>query len=111
MAHNTDVVSLTFLGFLVNNAIDEGKGNDIPFHDIHTGIANRNLFEDLDRRYPDTFDFSLFPFGSEKEEQLYELLDGPSVALEGRERRKTGVENNGLCLLLALILEGIQQLH
>lgn len=111
MTHSHDVVSLTFTGFLINAALDDGKGADLSFEEVYAGLETGTLLIDLDRKYPDTFDFSLFPPDSERELGLLGALRGATGGIENRERRKTGVEHNGLCLLMALVLEAIQHLH
>lgn len=102
------LVDLTFTGFLVNDAIDDGKGGDLSFNEVYTGLERGSLLVDLNLKYPDTFDFSLFPAGGEAEQRLLEALNDATGGIRSRERRKTGVENNGLCLLMALVLEAIQ---
>ena len=101
--------SLTLIGFMVNAAIDQGKGAQVSFGDIYQGLEKGTLFQDLSQKLPGTFDFSLFSPGSEKEKELLDVIGQAAGGLEGRERRKTGVEKSGLNLLLAFILEVIQQ--
>jgi hypothetical protein len=43
---------LTFLGFQVNAAIEEGYGHKILFSDIYEGLEERNLFEILNAKLP-----------------------------------------------------------
>lgn len=100
---------LTYVGFHLISAIDHGKGANVTFDDIYRGLEHGTLLTDLTRKVPNTFDFSLFPAGSEDEAGLLEVLRPAAEGLRGRERRKTGVENSGLCLLAAFILEVIQQ--
>lgn len=111
MTHNDDVARLTFTGFLVNAAVDDGKGGDLSFEDVYAGLEGGTLLADLDRRYPDTFDFSAFPPGSDAEMDLLEALHSATDGTENRERRKIGVERNGLCLIVGLVLEAIQARH
>ncbi len=103
------LTSLTFLGFYVTAAIDSGHAGKVSFDEIYHGLKNRSLFQDLNSRLPGTFDFSLFPPGSKSEAVVLDALTQAADGLEGRERRKTGVEKSGLCLLLAFIFEVIQQ--
>lgn len=111
MSHDRDVVSLTYFGFSVNSAIDEGKGRDLGFDEIYASLEQGALLADLDRRYPDTFDFSAYEAGGERETRLLELLRNATGGIDTREHRKTGVAHNGLCLLVALVLEALQVLH
>jgi hypothetical protein len=100
--------SLTFIGFYLTAALDAGKGPQVTFDDVYKGLENGTLLQDLQARLPNTFDFSLFPQGSDKERELLDVLNEVAGGLEGRERRKTGVEKSGIALLLAFILEAIQ---
>ncbi|HJW02764.1 MAG TPA: hypothetical protein VJ548_05735 [Azospira sp.] len=100
--------SLAFVGFYVTAALDHGKGAEISFEEFYEGLERGTLFQDLDRKLPNTFDFSLFPPGSDKEKEILAVLQLASEGFRGRERRKTGVEHSGLALLLVCILEAIQ---
>ncbi|HYW21173.1 MAG TPA: hypothetical protein VE956_18120 [Nodularia sp. (in: cyanobacteria)] len=105
---------LSFLGFQVNAAIEEGHGNKISFSDIYKGLEERNLFELLNEKLPGILDISLFLESNEKAhlEQRNGVLNALSDAasgMKGRERKKYGVESSGLSLLMAYILEAIQQ--
>lgn len=103
------LTSLTFIGFYTTAALDHGKGPEVSFDDIYEGLERGTLFQDLSKKLPNTFDFSLFPPGSEKEKEILAVLQQAAEGLRGRERRKTGIECSGLSLLLAFILEAIQE--
>ena len=100
--------SLAFIGFQINAAIDDGYADKITFEQVYKGLEDENLFELLNRELPHTFDFSLFPKGNDQTYKLYKALQWAASGLEGRERRKTGVEKSGLTLLIAFILECMQ---
>ena len=108
MATPVRLVDLTFTGFMINDALDDGKGNDLSFDEVYSGLERGSLLADLDHKYPDTFDFSPFPAGGDARERLLGALNDATGGIRDRERRKTGVEHNGLCLIMALILEAIQ---
>jgi hypothetical protein len=100
--------SITFLGFQVNAAIDEGHADKFSFDDIYDGLERGTLLQDLSNRVPGEFDLELLNAAGETP-KLLGILNDAAEALRGRERRKTGVENSGLALLQAIILEAIQQ--
>ncbi len=105
---------LSLLGFQVNAAIEKGHGNKISFHDIYKGLEERNLFELLDEKLPGVLDLSLFlerneGASLEQRDGLLNALSDAASGMEGRERRKYGIESSGLSLLMAYILEAIQQ--
>jgi len=105
---------LSFLGFHINSAIEKGYGNEVSFNDVYKGLEERNLFELLDEKLPKALDLS--PFLEPNEEANLEQRDGLLNALSdaasgmrGREKRKYGVKSSGLSLLMACVLEAIQQ--
>lgn len=104
---------LSFLGFQVNAAIEKGYGNEISFNDVYEGLEERNLFELLDEKLPGSLDLSLFlerNKGASLEQRvgLLNALNDAASGMKGSER-KYGVESSGLSLLMAYILEAIQQ--
>lgn len=109
MENKPRLSSLTYLGFCINMALEKGYGNTMSFDDVYKSLENNTLLEDLETKIPDFFDFSLYPSGSEQNRYLNEVLAYAAGGLEGRERRKVGIEKSGLHLLLAYVLEAIQQ--
>ena len=101
--------SLVLLGIYVNAALESGLGSDYSLRDVHKGIQRKTLFKDLARRFPGQFDLSIFRADAEQRAGVLEALGTAAGGVLGRERRKLAVEKNGLSLLLALILEVLQQ--
>ncbi len=101
--------TLGFVGFFINSAIAKGHGKAVSFEEIYDSLERGTLLEDLDRKIPDTFDFSLFPPGGDQSVGLNETLDEVAGGLRDRERKKIGIEESGLHLLLAFIIEAMQQ--
>ena len=105
--------SLTLLTLLIstfNSLVDSGKYNYINIEEIHTQIKNKNIIKYLKDKTE--ADFSIFgedgPYSDNLEryhEQMLMIYNGYA----GDERRKWGVENSGLCLLIAWTNEIIQQ--
>lgn len=102
---------LTLLILEYNHLIDTGKYS-ISIDEIHQQIESRNVIGFLSERTSEDSDFSMF--GSEGpyveyvkyyNEQLLQIF----LAYAGNENRKWGVEQNGLCLLVAWTNELIQQ--
>ena len=100
--------SITFLGFQVNAAIDAGLADKFSFDDIYMGLERETLLQDLSNKIPGEFDLDVLNATGETAKLLAVLKDA-AEAFRGRERRKTGVENCGLTLLQAIVLEAIQQ--
>jgi len=100
--------SLTLLGFEINAAIERGTCSQLTFAEVYSGIEAGNLLASLNSRFPKQFDFSLFPPGSDGEREIIASLRFVAPGLEGRERKKVGVNGSGLSLLMALVLCAIQ---
>jgi len=101
--------SLAFVGFYVNSAIANGHGNTVSFQEIYDNLEKGTLLEYLDQKIPGEFDFSLFPPGGKQCSALNHVLNNVAGGLHGRERRKVGIETSGLHLLMAFIIEAMQQ--
>lgn len=102
--------TLSFVGFCINSAISNGNIESVSFDEIYTHLENGDLLEFLDQKLPGEFDFSLFEAGSEQHLGFHQVLYNVAGGIEGRERRKLGLDNpnHGLSLLLAFILEAMQ---
>lgn len=104
---------LTLLVLEFNHLIDTGKYNNITIDDVHREIENKNIIPYIARETAGDSDFSIFTDAGSSyanyvkyyHEQMYELYGGYA----GNERRKWGVKNLGLCLLVAWTNELIQQ--
>jgi len=105
------VSTLTALILQINSAIDSGKYTSISISDVHGAIEQRSLLKFLKTSCQDNIDLSIHLSGAFGDfETFYEdaigtIFDGYA----GDERRKWGVQNQGLCLVLAWTNEIIQQ--
>lgn len=97
---------LTYLTFQLNALID--RGLSIPLKEVKSLCEEKRVIEELERKFSfreTRLDLSLLKRGTREElnEIFYEM------AIIVNERRKFGVENNGLCLLIAYAQKQIQQ--
>lgn len=104
------LVDLTFLQFQLIALIDARRHQDVTFDDVYNALDNDELLDWMKRRFTNHIDLSLYmgdrqAAGREVETAISRASEG----IRGRESRKTGVEHSGLCLLLALTTEAIQQ--
>jgi len=106
------LTALTLLILELNHLIDTGKYNDITVDEVYVEIENKNILPFLGKRTKGISDFSMYSndgpysdFADFYHQQMLSLYDGYA----GDHRRKWGVENLGLCLLLAWTNELIQQ--
>jgi hypothetical protein len=103
--------ALTLLILQLNILIDTGKYDDITIEEVYSHIDRGTILEFLKERGQGDIDLSIHlseaygDFQSFYIKQLQSLYD----AYAGDERRKWGVQNQGLCLLVAWTNEIIQQ--
>jgi hypothetical protein len=96
---------LTVTAFELNAAIDTGKHNDVSVDDVKRAIQGGAVFDFLEQQLGTDIDLSLLDH-DDRAELTREWLD---LADAVDEKRKMGVRRNGLCLLVAYVLEGIQR--
>ncbi len=106
------LTALTLLILELNHLIDTGKYNDITIDEVYPHIENKNILPFLAQRTKGISDFSLYSkdgpysdFADFYHQQMQNLYSGYA----GDHSRKWGVENLGLCLLLAWTNELVQQ--
>ena len=109
-------VSLTYLTLLIlqyNKLIDSGKYDDITIDEVQRHIEAGTVLEFIQERAGSNVDLSLHRearAGQQSFEEYYgRYLRATFYAYAGNERRKWGVQNRGLCLLVAWTNEIIQQ--
>src|SRR5690625_226938 len=95
----------------VNYLID--KGICFSIEDVHRHIENRDVLGWLEDEFPfgteNGLDFSLFK--ENHRNYIHDELISIHNGYVGRERRKWGIENNGLCLLISWSLSSIGNLY
>ncbi len=97
------ISQLTFLGFYLNAAKDSGKYN-ITIQEVKNHLFDGTLFPFLQDKLKNDIDITVL---SEEDKKL--LSDEwRDMAEAVSEKRKFGIYNDGLCLLVAYILESIQ---
>jgi hypothetical protein len=104
--------SFTLLILQLNSMLDTGKYDSITMRDVHKHINDRTVLRWLREIGKGDIDLSVHQdtetYGDF--EQLYaNYLQNMSGGYAGNEGRKWGVENRGLCLLIAWTNEALQQ--
>ena len=106
------LTALTLLIFEINILIDSGQFNDVTIDEAYEWIMNENIIQSLAERTKGHVDLSVYGvdgpyrnFVSFYHKQMKQIYEGYG----GDHRRKWGVENLGLCLLLAWTNQLIQQ--
>lgn len=99
------ISQLTFLGFYLNGALGSGKYNDISINEVKERIRAHTIFDYLKDKLGSDIDLSALKI--EDRQELNNEWEDMADAID--EARKMCVDKNGLCLLVAYILEGIQR--
>ncbi|HUU83664.1 MAG TPA: hypothetical protein VM243_09190 [Phycisphaerae bacterium] len=97
------VTKLTYIGFEVNALIDAGAR--VRIGEIRHQIRARSVFEFFETQFCDTIDLGVIE--ADERRALSEQWEDMESAIPSR--KKFGVVREGLCLLQAFILEGIQR--
>lgn len=99
------ITDLTVLAFYLNAALDTGKYADLTFKEVADCIEDGSIFNFLKKRLGNDIDLSIYDRNKQNDliAEWQDLLNAVSAY------RKFGVENNGLCLLIGYLLEGIQR--
>lgn len=103
---------LTLLILEYNHLLDTGKYNHITIDDIHREIKKGTVLRYIAKTAADDADLSLYLDVKDElgfEQQYAKHLQSIQGGYAGQERRKWGVENLGLCLLIAWTNEIVQQ--
>jgi len=89
--------------FRINMALDSGQST--TFDAVRKHIADGDIFEWLSSDFGCDFSIILSKTMRDEKAAITKALQGHAKGLKGRERRKLGVSNNGLCLLIGLVLD------
>lgn len=95
--------TFTFLALQMNRLLD--KAETLDLEETHRQIQKNKLFSWLEEIFEGSIDLSLYTDSDRKE--IGSFFNGLSSTVD--EERKMYVHNNGLCLLIAYCLEGINQ--
>ena len=95
----------------INSLIDLGKFDDIKIAEVITWIDGKTVFTSLAERTIGSSDLSLYTGTSYSKHIAFyhDQMKGFADVYGGDAQRKWGVQNKGLCLLLAWTNEIIQQ--
>ena len=109
-------VKLNYLTLLIleyNSLIDSGKYDDITISDVHRHIKAGTVLQFIEEQAGEDVNVSLHTSASARDQSFEEYyaryLKSIYDAYAGNERRKWGIQNRGLCLLVAWTNEIIQQ--
>ncbi len=97
------ISQLTFIAFYLNSELDSGEHTDCTVEEVSQHIKAGTIFDYLRNILGDDIEI----LDSSDQQVLITEWKGYLSVMD--TRRKLGVENKGLCLLIAYLLEGIQR--
>ena len=95
------------VAFEINSLIDHEKHRDISIKEIREVVENNNLIDYLEKKFPEEVDFS--GISKENRAEISSNLNSFFNGYYGQEKRKFGIENNGLNLVLAYLINIMQE--
>ncbi len=99
---------LVYLTFGLNALID--KGLSVPLEEVKGLWKEKKAIEELERKFPlEKEDRNRSPLEKGTKAELDEIFQSMATTID--EQKKFGIENNGLCLLIAYCQEQIQREH
>ena len=96
---------LTFVAFQLNGALGSSNYGEVTIEQVKKEIRAGTIFQYLERKLGKDLDLSIV--SPEERKELMDEWDGMADSIN--EGRKLCVVNNGLSLLIAYLLEGIQE--
>ena len=103
---------LTLMILNLSSLLDSGKHDDISLEDVKEHARAGDLIPFLNgraKRVEGTFDNGFFEVEPRFIDWYITQLRDICEAIDGRERRKYGIESRGLCLLISYTAEIIQR--
>ena len=99
---------LTCVGWCANIMLDRREQAPFTFDDIYAAADNGKLV-DLFLKIDDSGIIALWAQDPEPRAAMERAFGDATEALRGRELPKSGVGDNPLCMVMAIVLEAIQQ--
>jgi hypothetical protein len=100
---------LAFLIFGLNHLVDYGFHEGVTLDEVEQHIRKGDVLDWLGQRFEGHIDVSVYLHNREAYREITTGLQEILGAYAGQERRKWGVKNNGICLLIAWTAELVQQ--
>jgi len=102
---------LANVGFNLNAAMERGHLGEFGFSEVYDAIEQGTIVRFLAERLGQDVDLSLLmdPRDRTQHDAFAEVMRLVAPAFQGRERRKLFLERSGVCLMMGLVLEALQQ--
>lgn len=102
------ISQLTCVGWCANMMLDRREQAPFTFDDIYAAKDRGNLL-DLFLQIDDSGFIELWANDPIARAEMEHAFANATTALQKREIRKAGVGDNPLCMVIAIVLEAIQQ--
>jgi hypothetical protein len=99
---------ITCIGWCANMMLDRGEQPPFTFDDIYAA-ADSGTLVDLFLKIDDSGIIEITALDPERRAETERALADAVEALRGRSLRKAGVGDKSLCMVMAIVLEAIQQ--
>jgi hypothetical protein len=104
------LTSLTHLGFWITSVIDSSDDFDLSYAEVHEAAEAGSLLKHLVQRLGNRVDLhSVTSFEVERVAVIERVLRDAADVMYNRHAKKASIRNSGLCLVMAIILEALQQ--
>lgn len=103
------LIHLTFLIIGLNHLVDYNLHTDVSMDEVKEHIRKGDVLAWLGERFSGQIDVSLYRNNPAAAAAIAEGLLAILEGYDGSERRKWGVNHNGICLLIAWVNELVQQ--
>lgn len=100
---------ITSIGWCANMMLDRKEYPAFSFKDIFTAADERRLVALLQEHTDDSGIIELWARDPSAAAEVETALGNATEALRDRELRKAGVGEDPLCMIIAIVLEAIQQ--
>lgn len=101
--------SLASIGFCANMAIDQCKKCTLTLDELDAASDSGHLVDLLQISIDDSGAIALWAQNEVEKNEVEKALSNAFETIRGREKRKCGVGDNVLCVVVAMALEAIQQ--
>ena len=105
-ANGLRISTLTYVLFMLNRALEKESWKDITFDDVYDHLDSGDLVAFLEDRLD--IDLPIVTPELRQGRLLLPALRHAAEFLRGSERRKMGINQNGVCLIIGFIAELIQ---
>jgi len=97
--------------FALSNLLDEGTADDISIEEVKSHARDGDLVEFLTEKSGGTFAMGILEMADYRNFRAWyvDQIVANCISMDGRERRKYGIENRGICLLISYTAELLQQ--